>query len=88
MLQRLTNGGVVAEGWLRLQGLMQAVLAVLRTELAAVAVVAADEPLAAWEAKGGGLAIARAERGRQRARHGGAPLVGALERKACRLTAD
>ena len=46
--QRLTNGGVVAESWLILEGLVQVVLAVLRTQLAAVAVVARDQPLAAW----------------------------------------
>ena len=52
LTKRLANGGVVAEGGLRLQRLMQVVLAVLRAELAAVAVVAADEPLAAAEREG------------------------------------
>mmetsp|Transcript_14032 Transcript_14032/g.33118 ORF Transcript_14032/g.33118 Transcript_14032/m.33118 type:complete len:422 (-) Transcript_14032:80-1345(-) len=50
--KRLANGGVVAESWLILEGLVQVVLAVLRTQLAAVAVVARDQPLAAAEREG------------------------------------
>ena len=45
---------------------MQVVLAVLRTELAAVAVVARDQPLAAWLTKGGGINIGGFERAPER----------------------
>ena len=51
---------------------MQVVLAVLRAELAAVAVVARDEPLAAWLTKGGGINIGGFERAQSAWRH---PLV-------------
>ena len=51
---------------------MQVVLAVLRTELAAVAVVARDEPLAAWLTKGGGINIGGFGRAQSAWRH---PLV-------------
>ena len=66
MPQRLTNGGVIIEGWLRLKGLMQVVLAVLRAELTAVAIVARDQPLAAWVVKGGGINIGGFDRAPER----------------------